>query len=574
MQSKNVPEIRLLPIDDVIPTPENPRNVRPGKEIDSLAESIAAQGVLHPVLVRPHPTQPGKFDLRAGARRHMAARQAGLERIPAIVRELTDQEALEITVTENLQREELTPLEEAKGVQLLLDRGYAAADVAAHLGRPERWVHARARLTNLSEKWRKAIEDEQLEYRFWSASHLELVARLAPQAQDQFLEDYGSSPFDATTPPTIKDLEKQIADMMRTLKSVPWDLEDATLVLNAPACVDCPARASCQADLFEVQPHLPAKQDRCLDAVCFEAKGKALAARILAAAKQEKRPVVELITGYNGNYRLANSRSYTYFDKVKKSDEGALEGIVVDGSGAGTTVWVRKPDEVVYGPASSAGRKKASPAEQHKQKLERVRMQRAAYLGKEVSARLLKAPPPMHLEAVTLLALALDFGLSPSHGKWQKLRESAADELQEKFAFAVLEAVREEMATMPRTSAARTNAGGDFRALAELFRVDVAAIEAAALEKFPDPKKTATKPKKSAAPAKKAARPKKGKKAAKGVTSEALENPATAPSGAAPAKAKDKGTRRTSAGTKAKKAAGGGGTGTPPVSAPGLPFKD
>lgn len=86
-------------------------------DVDDLAASIEAQGVLEPVIVRPRTKTT--YELVAGERRTRAAKQAGLEAVPAIVRELTDADALEVTVTENLQRDDLHPLEEAAGTDLL-----------------------------------------------------------------------------------------------------------------------------------------------------------------------------------------------------------------------------------------------------------------------------------------------------------------------------------------------------------------------------------------------------------------------------------------------------------------------
>src|SRR5262245_11714056 len=90
----------------LIPTPDNPRTVTPTQpEVLELAESIRARGILQPLFARPHPTQAGKYDLLAGERRFVAAGLAELAEVPVIVQELTDEEALSLTLVENMQRE-------------------------------------------------------------------------------------------------------------------------------------------------------------------------------------------------------------------------------------------------------------------------------------------------------------------------------------------------------------------------------------------------------------------------------------------------------------------------------------
>ncbi|MCU0483109.1 MAG: ParB/RepB/Spo0J family partition protein, partial [Chloroflexi bacterium] len=103
--------IRNVPIDRIEPNPENPRLSFEEGALEELAASIKEHGVLQPILVRP--LGPNLYQLVAGERRWRAARQAGMETIPALIEELDDDAALEIAIVENLQREDLSPLEEA-----------------------------------------------------------------------------------------------------------------------------------------------------------------------------------------------------------------------------------------------------------------------------------------------------------------------------------------------------------------------------------------------------------------------------------------------------------------------------
>ena len=131
-----------LPIDQIDPNPFQPRTDFDPAELESLAESIRVQGVLQPILVRPHPGSPGRYQIVAGERRFRAATQAGLNEIPALQRELDDSDAAVLALVENLQRQDLNAVEEAEGYQRLLtdfgltheSLGYAVSKSRSHVG--------------------------------------------------------------------------------------------------------------------------------------------------------------------------------------------------------------------------------------------------------------------------------------------------------------------------------------------------------------------------------------------------------------------------------------------------------
>ena len=112
---------RSLRIDQLHPGRFQPRKNFDEASLASLVESVIAQGILQPLLVRPSPDKPGSFEILAGERRWRAAQRARLHEVPVVVRELGDREALEIALVENIQRQDLTPLEEATGYQRLID---------------------------------------------------------------------------------------------------------------------------------------------------------------------------------------------------------------------------------------------------------------------------------------------------------------------------------------------------------------------------------------------------------------------------------------------------------------------
>jgi ParB family transcriptional regulator, chromosome partitioning protein len=144
------PGMRQIPLDLLDPNPFQPRVAFPRESLDELADSIRARGVLQPILARTHPTRPERFFIVAGERRWRAAQIAGLHEVPAIVREMSDAEAGTAALIENLQREDLNPMEEAEGYSRLLDELRVTQDkLAESLGKSRSHVTNALRLLNL-----------------------------------------------------------------------------------------------------------------------------------------------------------------------------------------------------------------------------------------------------------------------------------------------------------------------------------------------------------------------------------------------------------------------------------------
>jgi len=142
-----------LPINEIIPNKEQPRKTFDEAALNELADSIAQHGVLQPLLVRPLTT--GGYQLVAGERRWRASRIAGLKEVPVIVKELSDTEAMQLAIIENLQREDLNPIEEAEGLQALIDKcGFNQEEVAASVGKSRPAITNSLRLLRLPEEVR------------------------------------------------------------------------------------------------------------------------------------------------------------------------------------------------------------------------------------------------------------------------------------------------------------------------------------------------------------------------------------------------------------------------------------
>ena len=153
--------LRHMPIEMLKASPNNPRKHFAEADLDDLAKSIRDKGLLQPIVVRPLPS--GEYEIVAGERRWRAAQRAGVHDVPVLIRELTDGEALEIALIENIQRSDLNPLEEARAYGLLLEQfSYTQQQLAESIGKSRSHIANTLRLMNLPESVRRQIEEGNL----------------------------------------------------------------------------------------------------------------------------------------------------------------------------------------------------------------------------------------------------------------------------------------------------------------------------------------------------------------------------------------------------------------------------
>lgn len=139
-----------VPIDDVSPNPNQPRKTFDPESIKDLSESIKAQGIIQPLLVEE--IIPGRYSIIAGERRFRAAKEAGLEKIPVIIRKLSELERLQMSLIENIQREDLNPIEEASAYQYLIQRsGMTQEEVSEKVGKSRSAIANSLRLLSLND---------------------------------------------------------------------------------------------------------------------------------------------------------------------------------------------------------------------------------------------------------------------------------------------------------------------------------------------------------------------------------------------------------------------------------------
>lgn len=273
---------RELVLELVEASPTNPRRTFNPDKHRELVASVAAHGVLQPVLVRPHPTLEGRYECVAGERRRRAAVEARLGSLPAIERAMTDKAVLEIQLIENGQREDVHPLEEAVAIGRLHDEPYRVPieEIAPELGKSVAYVYRRLRLRQLHAEVQEVFVAGVL-----TLGAAEQLARI-PDADRQRgvlkeMRELYPPPLSANT----------VAEFLRRrvflrLAGASFDRQDETL--PGGACEKCPKRTGAQRELFDEGD----QDDMCLDADCFAKKTDAAWERVAAAAEAKGKRVL------------------------------------------------------------------------------------------------------------------------------------------------------------------------------------------------------------------------------------------------------------------------------------------
>lgn len=233
------------------------------RALAELANSIREVGVLQSVLLRPKPGEETKYILIAGERRVRASRMAGKVTIPATVREVDEDAAVILQVTENNHREDVHELDEAVGYKVILEKNptMTTKDLALKLGRSESYVVMRLKLNDLIKPGRKDFYEARI-----SLGHAVMIARLTPEDQAETIkrfrnynDGYGA----------INQLQQYIErNITSNLSQAPFNVKDETLLSKAGACTTCPKRSGASPLLFS---EIKAK-DKCFDRSCYAVK--------------------------------------------------------------------------------------------------------------------------------------------------------------------------------------------------------------------------------------------------------------------------------------------------------------
>lgn len=331
------PEFRLIEVGLIEPSKTNPRKTFGKEGLKELAESLkSAGGVIEPLVVRPHPASPpGWWEIIAGERRWRAAKIAGLKTVPCMVRELDDLEVLKIQIIENLQREDLSPLEEGAGYRLWIDKtGLSAEAIGEEIGKSRRTIFMRMALCDLIPSAKKLLLEGKI-----SASHAEFVGRLSSPADQERLVRERLKPDWNGHYPSVRELARIIGEeYYHLLDAASFPKADANLYPVAGACTVCPKNTAVNPDLGGDK-----KGGTCTDGTCFRAKTEAFLARLEEEAGKD---VIRLSSDYQ---KAPAGSQWIPADEWKECKPGDCEfaapGLIVHGRqrlGAKLTVCIQK----------------------------------------------------------------------------------------------------------------------------------------------------------------------------------------------------------------------------------------
>ena len=173
-------EFKLIRISDIQKNPYQPRKEFSKEKIEELAQSIKENGLIQPIIVRQSPVIG--YEILAGERRYRASIEAGLSEVPVIIKKLSDQDMMVHSIIENLQREDLNPIEEAKAYQSLIDKGYTHADIAEKMVKSRPYITNLVRLLTLPDFILTEVETGKL-----SQAHARLLIQLPLKEQKNLL---------------------------------------------------------------------------------------------------------------------------------------------------------------------------------------------------------------------------------------------------------------------------------------------------------------------------------------------------------------------------------------------------
>ncbi|MXN29134.1 ParB/RepB/Spo0J family partition protein [Delftia sp. CH05] len=289
-----------VPVLSIARSLRNPRKHFDATKLQELAESIKATGVHQPILLRPLPEsriadeqawakaekrERAQYELVAGERRWRASQIAGMAEIPAMIRPMSDAEALRAAVIENLQREDVTKLEEAEGYRELLDLGNTTAEeIAKDVGKSRTYIFNVMKVLDLCEEGRDALRQGKIDF-----SKAQLIARIPDEGlQLKALSYCAEANYRGDTPSYRSCAEHVQQNYMLNLHSAPFKMTDEALLPAAGSCKACPKRTGANPDLFT-----DVSADVCTDPKCYREKEEAHAIAIKRTAVERGQHIIE-----------------------------------------------------------------------------------------------------------------------------------------------------------------------------------------------------------------------------------------------------------------------------------------
>ena len=525
-QVLNATEYRNLPLSLLNVSKTNPRRTFDEVALKELAESIRAQGILSPLLVRPL-TENG-FEIVFGERRYRAAQLAEQESVPVRIKQMSDAEALEAQLVENLIRAEIHPMEEAQGFRALLnieEPKYSIEQIAAKVGKPPAFVATRLKLLDLAPAAVEAFYADEI-----GVGHALLLAKLPADQQEQALSACFKEVYNGASKPArillpVRNLQFWIdSNILLVLKDAPFNKRDAQLIPTVGSCADCPKRTGHNKLLFG--DDLGRQGDRCIDPTCYQAKVQAHVAQTIAA----KPELVQISTAYGSQKEgspVLPRNKYTAIrdDQPKSKDEAkrpeykvckfTTEAIITEGSDVGSIhkVCANALCPVHHPKQQTSRNDEKEKAEHEKQRKEQaianaIGLRVLAAVSAAVPVRLLKRDLLFVIEKlVSLMEEPRLEMLARQHGIRQRRDDGGIGKTLAAYIRRADEGTLSRLLveTGVLLAASRSNAASILRDAASMYKVDTDAITLKVKQEFAAKEKAKKTSQSTAKAAKKAA---------------------------------------------------------------------
>lgn len=327
--------IQNIKLSQIKPSPTNPRKNFKADEISDLAKSIQQVGLINPITVRALNSNVKKslYEVVAGEKRYRAAIEAGLKEIECNIRDLTDDQVIEIQITENLQRSDVHPLDEAVAYSILRERGYTTADIALKVGKTDKFVLQRLQLNKLTEQLKELFYQDVL-----NIGQAFELARMPFNIQEEITKKAKRqwSKEDEWNFESAADLRETFQERyVLRLKGQPFNLDDPALYPEAGACSTCPKRTLNNPGLFDDIT----EGDSCLDRDCLSKK-RSVFLEHKKSELEKKGIVVKITSEYYGHRDNAVTKNNYTIAKSKNECTHTMTGIYVDDSKFGKTTVV------------------------------------------------------------------------------------------------------------------------------------------------------------------------------------------------------------------------------------------
>lgn len=311
----------LISVDNIEPSPYQTRK---DGDVSGLVDSIRTYGVLNPVTVRENPE--AGYELIAGHRRWMAAQQAGLTLIPAIVIECDDQTAAEMCVTENMQRCNLSPIEEAEGVKALIGTGHTLDDIANRLGRTRQWVARRASLVHLTPAIKARLEKPDDILSQAPIEILEIMSRMPYDAQERLLFMFNNGSV-----PSVGAMRARAETLMCSLKKPAFSVKQ---------CLSCTKRTGASPDLFD---EIDGKLGNCLDADCYAEKTLKAKQLLVEDLRRDNADIVIVSKDWMLVNKIPGLQGVYSHTECPKEAPDAIQAVEIKEDGNVRNFFVHKP---------------------------------------------------------------------------------------------------------------------------------------------------------------------------------------------------------------------------------------